>query len=104
LKNQSNYEGTEGGFAPEIGQEDDQFKNKAGHDDQQEQSSVPANVSVIKVPNNIDDPLQKNVTFSFAGWAYNVYDVRSRGRKFIQRVGKININPMIEKSGVQNGD
>jgi len=49
----------------------------------------PLQVRIVKRPNSDKDPLVKGVEFSFCGWVYRCYDERSRNRKFIQRVGKI---------------
>jgi len=48
-------------------------------------------VRVVKMPHSIEDPLVKGIQFSFGGWIYLVYDERSRRRKFIQRIGKIEL-------------
>ena len=48
-------------------------------------------VRVVKMSHSVEDPLVKNTQFSFGGWIYQCYDERSRRRKFIQRIGKIEI-------------
>ncbi len=55
------------------------------------ETPVGPRVKIVKMPNSIEDPLKKGTQFSFGGWVYQVYDERSRRRKFIQRVGKIEI-------------
>lgn len=56
---------------------------------------------IVKMPNSMKDPMVKGKQFSFEGWVYQCYDERSRGRKFITRIGKIEIiePPKAESGG-----
>lgn len=45
-------------------------------------------ISVNKVSSKaVNDPLQPGFTFIINGYVYQVYEVRSRGRKFIKFMG-----------------
>jgi hypothetical protein len=57
------------------------------------QADKPKNVryEIVKAPHSVPDPLVRNRMFILDGWAYRVYDERSRGRKFLQRLGVVRI-------------
>jgi len=73
----------------------------------EEEESPSLKIVIRKMPHSVADPLEKGTEFSFGGWVYMVYDLRSRGRKFIQRLGKIETveedpKPAPENEGVED--